>query len=85
MSEDVTPCGGIVRPKACPFCGESMVSADQSDRHHFVICSECGAQGGPCEKDDAAALASWNKRERGRLLPHRRGKDGRKSVLFSAR
>jgi Lar family restriction alleviation protein len=83
MSEDVTPYGRIVTPKACPFCGESMLSADQSDRHHFMICGECGAQG-PCEKDDAAALASWNKRERGRRLPHRRVKDGRKSVPSSA-
>jgi Lar family restriction alleviation protein len=83
MSEDVTPYGGMVRPKACPFCGESMAQAGQSDRHHFVICGECGAQG-PCEKDDAVALASWNKRERGRLLPHSHVKDGRQPVPSSA-
>jgi Lar family restriction alleviation protein len=79
MSEDVLPYGGIVRPKACPFCGELMASSDQSDRHHFMTCGECGARG-PCEKDDAAALASWNKRQGGRQLPRRRAKDGRQSV-----
>jgi hypothetical protein len=39
MSENVPSYGGIVRPKACPFCGFSMTEVvERKDNRRYVQC-----------------------------------------------
>lgn len=78
MSENVPPYAGIVKPRACPFCGFSMTEVvERTDRQHrylCVVCGDCGAQG-PWADHAASAITIWNKRERDKLS-RRRGVQG---------
>jgi Lar family restriction alleviation protein len=60
------PNGWKAKAKACPFCEFSMTSVEQTDNGRYVLCGDCGARG-PWTKQQASAIAMWNKRERDRL------------------
>lgn len=45
----------------CPFCGESNLSVNTTDKGICIICNDCNASG-PLTDDESIATISWNNR-----------------------